>query len=203
VAPQNRKRARTLKDDEIRAVWLAADKAGSYGALVKLLLLSGQRLDKIRTLRHADIAPDGVWTIRTEKREKNNAGSLKLPKAALDIIAAQPRFVGNDFIFPGTKGAKFFEQRNKRRLDEASGVTGWRTHDLRRTARSLMSRAAIRPDIAERVLGHAVGGVEGIYDRHDYSVEKADALHRLAVLIGRIVNPPAGGNVVSLPVAAS
>jgi integrase len=39
--------------------------------------------------------------------------------------------------------------------DELSGVTGWVIHDLRRTARSLMARAGIRPDVAERVLGHA------------------------------------------------
>jgi hypothetical protein len=47
----------------------------------------------------------------------------------------------------------------------------------------------VRPDIAERVLGHAIGGVEGIYDRHRYDVEKADALARLAALIDSIVNP--------------
>ena len=54
-------------------------------------------------------------------------------------------------------------------------VPPWRLHDLRRTARSLMSRAGVRPDIAERVLGHAIVGVEGVYDRHSYGrrVEKA------------------------------
>ena len=81
------------------------------------------------------------------------------------------------------------------------GVTGWTLHDLRRTSRSLLSRAGVRPDIAERVLGHAVGGVEGIYDRHRYDDEKADALARLAAPIERIVNPPAG-NVVPLREAA-
>ena len=54
----------------------------------------------------------------------------------------------------------------------------WQLHDLRRTARSLMSRAGVRPDIAERVLGHAISGVEGVYDRHPYRDEKADALRR-------------------------
>ena len=68
----------------------------------------------------------------------------------------------------------------KLRIDRVSGVTGWRLHELRRTARSLMSRAGVRPDVAERVMGHAVGGVEAIYDRHSYKAEKADALQRLA-----------------------
>jgi hypothetical protein len=65
----------------------------------------------------------------------------------------------------------------------------WVLHDLPRTARSLMSRAGVRPDIAERVLGHKQHGVEGIYDRHRYRDEKADALTRLATLIDGIVNP--------------
>ena len=55
----------------------------------------------------------------------------------------------------------------------------------------------MRPDIAERVLGHAIRGVEGVYDRHEYRDEKADALTKLAALVERILNPPAG-NVVAL-----
>ena len=52
-----------------------------------------------------------------------------------------------------------------------------------------MSRAGIRPDIAERVLGHAIKGVEGVYDRHSYREEKAHALRALAGLVATIVNP--------------
>ena len=68
-------------------------------------------------------------------------------------------------------------------------IPKWRLHDLRRTARSLMSRAGIRPDIAERVLGHAITGVEGVYDRHSYREEKAHALRALAGLIENILRP--------------
>ena len=68
---------------------------------------------------------------------------------------------------------------SKRKADfdaKLTGVAHYFTHDLRRTARSLMSRAGVRPDIAESVLGHAQGGVLGIYDRHQYRDEKAHAL---------------------------
>ena len=76
-------------------------------------------------------------------------------------------------------------------------ATDWTLHDLRRTARSLMSRAGVRPDIAERVLGHAIKGVEGVYDRHSYREEKAHALKALANLIENILRPP-GKKVVSI-----
>ena len=58
--------------------------------------------------------------------------------------------------------------KRKAVFDERAGVSDWTIHDLRRTARSLMSRAGVRPDIGERVLGQAQGGVLGIYDRHEY-----------------------------------
>ncbi|MGB9353790.1 MAG: integrase, partial [Pseudolabrys sp.] len=61
----------------------------------------------------------------------------------------------------------------------------------------LMSRAGVRPDVAERVLGHAIRGVEGTYDRHSYREEKARALNALAGLIETILNPPAG-NVIKI-----
>ena len=56
----------------------------------------------------------------------------------------------------------------------------WTLHDLRRTAKTLMQRAGVRPDISERVLGHVIGGVRGTYDRHDFRDEKRDALEKLA-----------------------
>jgi hypothetical protein len=73
----------------------------------------------------------------------------------------------------------------------------WTLHDLRRTAKTLMSRAGVRPDISERVLGHVIDGVEGVYDRYEYLEEKRDALERLATQIERIINPPVD-NVVRL-----
>jgi hypothetical protein len=65
-----------------------------------------------------------------------------------------------------------------------------------------MARAGVRPDISERVLGHVIGGVEGVYDRHRYDDEKAEALKALAALVERIINPPAD-NVVQLAEAVA
>ena len=205
VPAETRKRARILNDDELRAVWHAAGNAGTFGAFVRVLLLTGQRREKVVTIRWDDIAPDGTWTIPTAAREKGNAGTLTLPVPAQAIIDALPRIAGNPHVFAGQRDGQSINNfaRSKAALDEASGVHGWKLHDLRRTARSLMSRAGVSSEHAERVLGHIVGGVEGIYDRHHYSAEKADALRRLAALIETIINPPEGGNVVELRFATA
>ena len=153
------KRKRILSDDEIRALWKAAD--GTFGALLKVALLTAQRREKVATMKWSDI-DGGVWTIAMEKREKANAGRLQLPQAVLDIIEAQPRLAGNEYVFAAGK---------------------------RRSARSLMARADVSSYVAERVLGHAIVGVEGTYDRHGYDDEKGKALAALAALVERFINP--------------
>jgi integrase len=196
---QDRRRSRVLYDDELRKVWRAAGDAGAYGVAVKSLLFTAQRREKILSLKWFAVS-EGVWTIETAAREKGNPGSLVLPRAVLDLLEAVPRFVGSDHVFAGTGSDRrdFNLAWQKSGLDRASGVTGWRLHDLRRTARSLMSRAGVPTEIAERVLGHARPQIESTYDVHTYDREKADALAKLANLIERIVNPPAGSNVVPM-----
>jgi integrase len=181
-------RERILNDNEIRRLWAACDESGSYGAMVKLLLLTAQRREKVSTMRWDDIVGD-QWIIRSKEHEKNNAGTLKLPQLALEIIKAQPKIHGNPYVFAGIGDgpfASFAEQ--KTRLDQKlGGMAPWVVHDLRRTARSLLTRLGISHEHAERVLGHKIKGVAGVYNRHDYAVEKAHALSALAGLIERIV----------------
>jgi integrase len=125
---------------------------------------------------------------------------LVLPPITLDVIRAQPRLGENPFVLAGRgNGHINGYSKAKRQFDaKLPGISeSWALHDLRRTSRSLMSRAGVRPDIAERVLGHVQPGVAGVYDRHSYRAEKADALQRLATLIEGIVHPRA--NVLALP----
>jgi integrase len=180
-------RARILTDDELRAIWTAAESSGVFGAFVMLALLTAQRRSKVRRMRWDEI--DGsAWSIPSEPREKSNAGVLVLPELARAIIAQQPRL--GPYVLAGRGSGPYNGFRTaKPRLDRASGITGWTLHDLRRTARSLMSRAGVNADHAERVLGHAIVGIRGTYDRHEFQAEKADALRRLAALLETIVHP--------------
>jgi integrase len=193
-------RSRILTDEELRAVWQAAGDCGTFGAFCRVALLCSQRKSKVLEMRWDSLDGEGVWTIPTEEREKGNPGLLKLPQMALDIINAQPRLAGNPYVFAGRDGKPLVNLHHlaRRALDAKlpKDTPRWTVHDLRRSARSLMSRAGVLPHVAEQVLGHRLQGVEGIYDRHTYAHEKADALERLAALVGRILNPPAGSNVV-------
>jgi integrase len=185
-------RARVLDDNEIRTVWRAAEsQAGAFGAIVRLCLLTAQRSRKLASMKWEDIE-DGVWSVPKELREKDTGGALALASSALAIIEAQPRLASSPYVFPGRgrEGPFCGFGSSKAALDaKLPDTAGWTVHDLRRTARSLMSRAGVSSEHAEKVMGHAIGGVEGIYDRHHYLDEKADALKRLAALIDSIVHP--------------
>jgi integrase len=200
------KRARVLNDQELKVIWHAADSAGAFGAIVKLALLTAQRREKLASMQWKNIV-DGKWSIPAGSREKGAGGDLHLPGGALKLIEGQPRIAGNPFVFAGrdrdkngngkpTHFAGFSKCKlalhlTLPKLKNADGeecqIERWTIHDLRRTARSLMSRAGVRPDIAERVLGHVIGGVGGVYDRHEYELEKGEALLMLERQITQIL----------------
>lgn len=202
TSAKDRARERILSDDEIRTVWAAADERGTFGGIVQFALLTAQRREKIITLRWQDISPDGIWSVPSEDREKGTGGDLQLPDLALAVVRRQPTIGDNPYVFAGRGGGYFNGlSKAKAQLDAKVGIPHWTLHDLRRTARSLMSRAGVPSEIAERVMGHEIGGVEGVYDRHRYTKEKADALARLATLLGSILDP--SDNVVPMTRAAS
>lgn len=207
TAPKDHARSRALTDDEIRVFWAASGEAGAYGAFLRIALLTAQRRAKVVGMKWSDIDDEGIWTIPAEPREKTNAGSLKLSKLALSIFEELHRWEDCDYVFAGRGKVPINGMsKAKKTLDAAitkaaeAPVANWTVHDLRRTARSLMSRAGVRPDVSERVLGHAIPGVEGVYDRYSYNPEKADALAKLADLVTRIVEGESkAAEVIRLP----
>ena len=112
----------------------------------------------------------GLDWILPAARNKVKADLVRpLSVAALAALVDGPRIEARDFVFrPLRASAKL-----KRELDERSGVTGWVLHDLRRTARSLMSRAGVNADHAERCLGHVIGGVRATYDRTNSTTRRS------------------------------
>lgn len=210
--PRDIARSRTLTDQEIQDLWAAteATKPPIFGELVRLLLLTGQRRNDWACARWDEIA-DETLMIAPQRYKTGVEHRVPITSAVSTILEKLPRFVDvNDkplpYIVTTTGDAPFSGfSKAKERLDakmlktmrERAQENGkladkielaeWRLHDLRRTARSLMSRAGVRPDHAERAIGHVIGGVEGTYDRHRYEDEKRKALEALEQLVLRIV----------------
>jgi len=187
-----------LSDDEIRSLWTATAEGNTFSAMCRLLLLTAARRTEVAGMEWSEIDAAGVWTLPASRSKNKRAHSLPLSGAARAVVEAQSK--DGAFVFPSEAGTAYTAySKGKSALDKAMGdaVAPWVLHDLRRTARSLMSRAGVQPHIAERVLNHAMTGVGGVYDRHDYTEEKRNALKALAAMIERIINPPAA-NVLPL-----
>jgi integrase len=192
---KERARARILSDEELPAVWKATDATGKvFGAFVKFLLLTGARRAEAAAVVWDEIK-DGVWLLPAARNKVKQDLARPLSVMAQSVLAGLPKIGRYVFTSDGATPLGGFS-KPKARLDEACGVTDWTLHDLRRTARSLLSRAGIASDVAEMCLGHVLTGVRGTYDRHEYHEEKKRAFEALAAQIARIVDPQ--DNVVAM-----
>ncbi len=179
---QIRHRERYLKDDELLAVWNAADDLGHpFGTLYRLLILTGARLSEVAGMNWAELDLDGrVWIIPADRSKNNSAHIVPLPDLALDLVAEVPRFEGGEYLL-GRKGGTALSGfgKGKARMDAASGVENWRTHDLRRTFATVHQKIGTRLEVTEALLNHISGsraGIVGVYQRHEWGPEKRTAM---------------------------
>jgi integrase len=187
-APEN-KRTRKLTDAEIKAIWKACDSIGkgkaaeSFGRMTRFLLVTAQRRNDAASLRHGHIL-GGTW--RQTENKSDRPHSLRLPPLALSLIG---QGTAHDYVFAGSTGKISGFSKLKIALDTASGISGWRLHDLRRTAASKMQSLGIANHIVQAVLNHAVPGVGAHYLQDDLEKQKGDALAAWAVALQKIVRP--------------
>jgi integrase len=208
VKPGEHARDRVLSDDELRAVWQTAESmSGPFGRYVRFLVLTATRRDEAADMRRDEIF-NGDWIIPADRMKGKRDHLVPLAAAAKAIIDGMPKLGHYVFTNDGRGPIRGFTKRKAKFDDavlaelgkhdpEAKALPNWTLHDLRRTARSLMSKAGVDADIAERCLAHKIGGVRGIYDRYAYYDEKKHAFEALAAMVERIINP-AADNVTSL-----
>lgn len=181
----NPPRKRFLTDAELALVMRAAGELGGYGAVVKLLALTGCRRQEIADLTWDEIDGDGI---RLDGNRRKNAEPLtvKLSAPARAIIDALPR--SSDRVFSGSRRAalghwaRLKEQLDAKVAELNNGpLPHWNLHDLRRTLAVGLQKLGIGLQVVERVLGHGSragsrSGVVGIYQAYSYDKEAGDAL---------------------------
>ncbi|MER2196069.1 tyrosine-type recombinase/integrase [Methylobacterium brachiatum] len=177
-------RDRVLTETELRAIWRAC-RDDTYGRIVRLLLLTGQRRDEVGSISEGELnLAAAVWTIPAGRTKNGLVHEVPLSRPALEILATQPRTEGRSFLFGHGMGAFSGWSNSKERLDTRIAASGivmppWRLHDLRRTAATGMASVGVLPHVVEAVLNHISGakaGVAGIYNRATYAREKREAL---------------------------
>ncbi|MCK9362174.1 MAG: tyrosine-type recombinase/integrase [Syntrophales bacterium] len=209
-------RSRVLTDAEIKALWncleLEQTDIDIYRLTklaLKAILLTGQRPGEVAGMSWNEI--EGDWWIipadRSKTREENRVPIT--PMLAEIIEQARPYSTGSRFVFVSPRSPLYQHKKPDiakpkesdipisvgtmanaiRRHSAEMGINERFTpHDLRRTLRTRLAEIGISDIVAERVLGHKLQGVLGIYNRHSYDAEKRQALalweRRLSEILG-------------------
>ena len=178
---QNISRERTLTDDEICAVWRATDAmTGHFGAIVKLLMLTGQRRSEIGGLRADYVAGNSICLPSTITKNKRTH-TFPIGAASRNILTSNIT-EGTTLLFParGRPGQPFNGwSKGKALLDQKAKIAPWTLHDLRRTFATGLQRLGVRIEVIEELLNHVSGtraGIVGVYQRHRYEEEMRAAV---------------------------
>jgi integrase len=183
-------RDRVLSDDELALIIIAARQIGDpYGAIVELLALTGQRREEVArcTWDEIDMA-SRMWKLSSERTKNGKPHEVYLSDQAATVLGRGNKT--GEFVFSRSGTAPFQDfSLAKRELDQLSGVTRWRLHDLRRTCVSGIARLGIAPHVADKILNHqngAISGVAAVYQRHDFLAEREQALKLWGAHVARI-----------------
>jgi integrase len=155
------------------------------------LALTGQRREEVAGLpwEELDLA-QRIWTIPKARTKNAKAHIVHLSRQALTVLKSADQRGPLVFSLFGTKRFQHFTYA-KRRLDQLSGVTGWRLHDLRRTCVSGMARLGVAPHVADKILNHQSGTISGlaaVYQRHEFLFERKGALDRWGDYVAHILD---------------
>ena len=175
---KEQQRDRVLSDEEIRVFWTALEREPSeIAAAFRLRLVTAQRGGEVVNMRWSDVdLNDRWWTIPGADAKNGLAHRVPLNVLAIEILHMLLRRASSGrheslYVLAGARG--------KRQRSEAVarlGLTGFRGHDLRRTAASRMASAGVQRLVIGKVLNHGERGVTAVYDRHSYDAEKREAL---------------------------
>jgi integrase len=213
-------RERVLDDREVRLIWKAADTLGwPYGAIVRLLLLTGQRRGEVVGMRWDEVDLEKrLWSLPASRTKNKRPHALPLSSAAIDILTSLPR-IENDggLVFPArasrgeNAGPVSAHSKAKARLDHAiaeiSASEGsarpaqWGFHDLRRSTASGLARLGVDLHVIERSLNHVsgtFGGIVSVYQKYKFEDAIRRAMDAWGAHVARLGTDPGAPNVVSL-----
>ena len=203
VAPYRageRGRERYYSEAEIRALWHALDAEEPIaGALLKTLLLLGQRRGETSRMRWVDLSLDHTWTIPAKDAKANRTHVVPLSPQALDVIESIREITGGSpyvFASPVKPDQPIRGELSGpiERIREASGVADFRPHDLRRTVATYMAGSGVDRTTLGKLLNHkglaGDGVVTAVYDRYARLPEMREAVtkwgERLTEIIGEM-----------------
>ena len=169
-------RDRTLTANELTALWMAIEKLPELPrAYFRVVVLTGARRNEVRGMAWSELDLDaGLWRLPAERTKSGRPFELPLSAPVLETLRTLPLIGPMVFAFDGKRPMTVHQLVE--RVRRGAGLPDVRLHDLRRTLRTGMAELGISFEVAERVLNHAMPGLQAVYNRHGYVAEKRAAL---------------------------
>jgi len=196
-------RSRVLTDYEIRRLWEALDLENMdidiyrvSKLALKMLVLTGQRPGEVCGMSWGEVDLDeGFWNIPAQRMKNSEPQRIPLLPMAIEVLKQAEAYSGDSkFVFRSSHKPErpiirqAITKALSRHWREMGISEAFTPHDLRRTVRTRLAELGVEDVIAERVLGHKLGGILAVYNRYSYDVEKRQALglweRRLAEILG-------------------
>ncbi|ENC2022830.1 site-specific integrase [Escherichia albertii] len=174
--------SRVLTYTELAKVWLALENnkiVSSNKVLHQLLLLWGARLSELRLATASEFNMDDlIWTTPGDHSKMGNVIRRPVFDQVMPYVERLLN-VGNDVLFPGQEMDKAIDRSSAnlymKKLREKIDIPEWRTHDFRRSLVTNLSAEGVMPHVTEKMLGHELGGVMAVYNKHDWLPEQKEA----------------------------
>ena len=204
---RNVSRDRVLTKPELQQIWLAAEQMDyPFGFFIQVLMLTGQRRNEVAKLRWSHLDFDKcLWVQPAASNKARRLHIVPLSPSVIELLKSLPR-LHEDLVFPargGNNGISGFSKW-KHQLDDLSGTSEWRLHDIRRTVTTGMAELKVPYNVADLILNHrssALSGVAGIYNRHEYLDERREALEKWAKHVSQLVQQARAGSEAAAEIA--
>jgi integrase len=185
-----RSRERVLSESELPLFWRGFDDAGTAGAALKTILLTGQRPGEVAHMRRSQIK-DGWWEMDGAPTsdgwpgtKNGQAHRVWIPKPAKALLGDGKA----GFVFSGLRGGPISGlDDDMRAICAKLGVARVTPHDLRRTHGSTITAMGFGRDAMNRIQNHKEGGIADVYDRHRYESETRHVMEAVAQRIMALV----------------
>jgi integrase len=159
-------RDRVLSEDEIRQLWRWLDGSRNISTgvrdILKLQLCLGARVGEISGMRAEEFAEDdksrSLWTLPAKRSKTKKARVTPILGLAAEIVSAR---ASEDVLFPnqsgephtsGSVGSQLREREARMPIDK------FNTHDLRRSAATMMTKLGLSLELVATIVGHTAGG---------------------------------------------
>ncbi|OPL15809.1 MAG: integrase [delta proteobacterium MLS_D] len=193
-------RSRVLNDEEIKLLWKGLDLGNEdidifhvVKLAAKAILLTGQRPGEVASMSWDHVEGDW-WVIPADQRKNREENRVPIMPLFREVIETARAYSSTSYVFasprndslPLTRAA--ISAAIRRHFQEMGVEEQFTPHDLRRTFRTRLAELGVTDIVAERCLGHKLGGILAVYNRHDYFAEKRQAFEawerRLREILG-------------------